>query len=69
MPLTMAEVGKLMYIKKIGGRDETKRHLENLGFTVGGMVSIVSRLEGNLIVKVKEARVAIGMDLANKIIV
>jgi len=69
MPLSMSEIGKPMYIKKIGGQEETRRHLESLGFIVGTMVTVVSKLGGNLIVKVMETRVAIGMDLANKIIV
>ena len=58
-----------MQIKKINGRDETKRFLENLGFVAGGTVTVVSEINGNLIVNVKESRVAIGKDMANKIMV
>jgi ferrous iron transport protein A len=56
-------------IKKVGGKEETKRFLENLGFVTGGMVTIISEIGGNLIVNVKDSRVAIGKDMANKIIV
>ena len=69
MPLTMAGIGTEMQIKKINGRDETKRFLENLGFVAGGTVTVVSEINGNLIVNVKESRVAIGKDMANKIMV
>ena len=56
-------------IKKIGGKEETRRHLENLGFVVGGKVAVISETDGNMIVNVKEARVAIGKDMANKIMI
>ena len=56
-------------VKKIGGSDEVKRHLANLGFTVGGTVAVVNSLSGNLIVKVKESRVAINEDMARRIMV
>lgn len=69
IPLVLAEIGKDQIIKKIGGSDEVKRHLENLGFTVGGNVSIVNSLAGNVIVKVKESRIAINEDLARRIMV
>ena len=69
MPLTMAGIGTEMQIKKINGRDETKRFLENLGFVAGGTVTVVSEINGNLIVNVKDSRVAIGKDMANKIMV
>lgn len=69
MPLTMANAGEINTIKKVGGKEETRRFLENLGFVVGGNVTVVSRIEGNLIVNVKDSRVAIGKDMANKIIV
>lgn len=69
MPLTMAETGKEMQIKKINGRDETKRFLENLGFVVGGVIMVVSTINGNLIVKVKDSRVAVSKEMAMKIIV
>ncbi len=67
MPLTFANVGEENIIRKIGGNADTKKHLENLGFVVGGNVTIISTISGNLIVKVKESRVAISRELANKI--
>ena len=69
MPLTMARSGEINYIKRVGGNEETKRHLETLGFVVGGAVTVISSLNGNLIVNVKDSRVAIGKDMANKIMV
>lgn len=69
MPLTMAEKGRELQIKKIGGKDETKRFLESLGFVIGGFVSVVSEINGNLIVKVKESRVAISKEMATKIMI
>ena len=67
MPLTMANVGETNVIKKIGGKEETRRFLENLGFVVGGVVTVISEVGGNIIVNVKDSRVAIGKDMANKI--
>ena len=69
MPLTMANVGDTNVIKKIGGKEETRRFLENLGFVVGGVVTVISEVGGNIIVNVKDSRVAIGKDMANKILV
>ena len=69
IPLVIAENGKPQSVKKIGGNDEVKRHLENLGFTVGATVSVVNSLAGNVIVKVKESRIAINEDLARRIMV
>ena len=69
MPLVYAEVGQPMIIRKIGGSPEVKKHLEDLGFNVGGEVSVVSTLGENLIVKVKESRVAVSDELARKIMV
>ncbi len=69
MPLTMAKEGEPSVIHKIGGKEETRRFLENLGFVTGGMVTVVSEVGGNLIVNIKDARVAIGKDMANKILV
>ena len=66
LPLNMADVGQTLVIKKIGGTAEVKKHLEDLGFYVGGDVCIVSSLGGNLILKVKEARVALSEQLAQK---
>ena len=69
MPLILADVGEENTIKKIGGLPEVKKHLENLGFVVGGTVTVVSSLGGNVIVKVKEARVAISEEMARKIMI
>ena len=69
MPLVLAGVGEENIIKKIGGTPEVKKHLENLGFVVGGSVTIVTTLGGNLIVNVKEARVAISEEMARKIMI
>ncbi|MBQ6639071.1 MAG: ferrous iron transport protein A [Lachnospiraceae bacterium] len=69
MPLIFAEPGEEQIIKKIGGSPEVKKHLEDLGFNVGGEVSIVSTLGGNLIVKIKESRVAVSEELAKKIMI
>ena len=69
MPLSMAEQEKELIIRKIGGNPEVKKHLEDLGFHVGGSVSLVSRLGENVIVKVKESKVAISEELARKIMV
>ena len=69
MPLIYAEKGQTQIIKRIGGSPEVKKHLEDLGFNVGGQVSIVSTLGENLIVKVKESRVAVSDELARKIFI
>lgn len=69
MPLTLANIGEENIIKRIGGRGETKRHLENLGFTAGGNVTVVSSIGGNVIVSVKGARIAISREMAQKIMI
>ena len=69
MPLTFATVGEENTIVKIGGKPEVKKHLENLGFVVGGTVKVVSAMGGNLIVNVKEARVGISQEMAQKIMI
>ena len=69
MPLTMVNTGEQNTIKKVGGKDEVRQFLENLGFVVGGVVTVVSDIGGNLIVNVKDSRVAIGKDMACKIMV
>lgn len=69
MPLTMVNAGEPNVIKKVGGKEETRRFLENLGFVVGSTVTVVSQINGNVIVNVKDSRVAIGKDMANKIMV
>ena len=69
MPLSMVREGEPNVIHKVGGKEETRRFLENLGFVTGGIVTVVSQTGGNLIVNVKDARIAIGRDMANKILV
>lgn len=69
MPLPMADHGVEQLIKKIGGREETRKFLENLGFVPGGYVSIVSDINGNLILNVKDSRVAVSKEMAMKIMV
>ena len=67
MPLTLAEIGEENRIKKIGGRQEVKAHLENLGFVVGGAVTVINTIGGNVIVNVKESRIAVSREMAQKI--
>ena len=69
LPLSLVDVGVENNIKKIGGTPEVKKHLENLGFVVGGNVSVITAMGGNVIVNVKEARVAISEEMARKIMV
>ena len=69
MPLSMAKEGEPVVIKKVGGKDETRQFLENLGFVAGGSVTVINTIAGNLIVNVKEARVAISKEMAQKIMV
>ena len=69
MPLTFAETGEELVIRKIGGKPEVKKHLENLGFVVGADVSVINTMGGNVIVKVKESRVAISQEMAQKIMI
>lgn len=69
IPLTLASVGEENIIKRIGGKPEVKAHLENLGFVVGGNVKTVNSIGGNLIVNVKESRVAISKEMAQKIMI
>lgn len=69
MPLTLAEAGEENIIKKIGGKPEVKAHLENLGFVVGGAVTVVSAIGGNVIVNVKGSRIAVSREMAQKIMV
>lgn len=69
MPLSMVGAGSTMNIQRVGGKAETKKFLENLGFTVGEKVTVITETGGNLIVQVKEARVAISREMANKIMV
>lgn len=69
MPLSMIGEGETATITMIGGKEETRRFLENLGFVVGAIVTVISKTGGNVIVNIKESRVAIGSDMASKIMV
>ena len=69
MPLILADTGEEAIIKKVGGSPEMKKHLEDMGFTVGGDATVMNTIGGNLIVKVKESRVAISKEMAAKIMV
>ncbi len=69
MPLTMAGIGEIQTIKKVGGKQNVKLFLESLGFIMGATVIVVSKNQGNLITKIKESRVAISQEMANKIMV
>ncbi|MDD6347393.1 MAG: FeoA family protein [Lachnospiraceae bacterium] len=69
MPLTVADAGTDYIVKRIGGKPEVKKHLENLGFIVGTGVSVITIIGGNVIVKVKESRVAISREMAQKIMI
>lgn len=69
MPLTLAVIGEENIIKRIGGNAEVRAHLQNLGFVSGAVVTVVSSMGGNLIVKVKDVRVAISKEMAQKIMI
>lgn len=69
MPLTMAGIGEPNTIQKIGGNEETRRFLANLGFVTGAEISVVSAISGNVIVNVKDARVAVNSDMAKHIMI
>ena len=69
MPLTMANPRECYTNRKVGGKEETRKFLENLGFVQGATVTVVSEIGGNMIVNVKDSRVAIGKDMANRIMV
>ena len=69
MPLILADPGEEAVIKRVGGSPETKKHLEDLGFTAGSTVTVMNTIGGNLIVKIKESRVAISKEMASKIMV
>lgn len=69
MPLSMVKEGEANIIRRVGGKEETRRFLENLGFVTGGTVTVISEMGGNIIVNIKDSRVAIGKDMANKIMV
>ncbi|MCI7029356.1 FeoA family protein [Clostridium sp.] len=69
MPLSMVKKGEANIIKKVGGKEEVRKFLGNIGFVVGAAVTVISEIKGNMIVEVKDSRVAIGKDMANKIMV
>lgn len=69
IPLVLANTNEENIIKKIGGKPEVKKHLENLGFVVGGNIRVISTLGGNVIVNVKDARIAVSEEMARKIMV
>lgn len=69
MPLSYANPGEEAVIRKVGGSTEVRKHLENLGFVVGGTATVIASLNGNLIVKVKESRVAVDEDMARRIMI
>lgn len=69
MPLTLANIGEENMIKKVGGKPETRKFLENLGFVAGSSVTIISEMGGNVIVGVKDSRVAVSKEMASKIMV
>ena len=69
MPLTLAVIGEENMIKRIGGNADVRAHLQNLGFVCGAVVTVVSSMGGNLIIKVKNARIAISKEMAQKIFI
>ena len=69
MPLTLAQAGEENIIRKIGRKQEVKAHLENLGFVVGGRVTVINAIGGNVIVNVKDSRIAVSKEMAQKIFV
>lgn len=69
MPLTMANTGEINIIRKVGGKDDVRRFLESLGFVTGAQVAVVSKNGGNVIVNIKESRVAVSQEMANKIMI
>ena len=69
MPLTLAAAGEENIIRKVGGNPEVKKHLEDLGFVAGGTATVVASMSGNIIVKVKESRIAISEEMARKIMI
>ena len=69
VPLDLVDIGKENVIKKVGGSPDVKKHLEDLGFTAGGLVTVVTAMGGNVIVKVKESRIAISREMARRIMI
>ncbi len=69
MPLTMAKTGETVIIRKITGKDEVRQHLAELGFVVDSMITVISELAGNLILQVKDSRIALDKTMANRILI
>ena len=69
MPLALADAGEENIVKKVGGNPELKQHLKNLGFVVGAAVTVITSMGGNVIVNIKESRVAISSEMAMKIMI
>lgn len=69
MPLLYASAGEENIIRKVGGSQEIKKHMEDLGFVAGGVVTVISEINGNLIVNVKDSRIAISREMAGKIMI
>jgi len=69
IPLSFANPGEENIIRKVGGSPEVKKHLENLGFVIGGTATVISSMNGNVIVKVKESRIALNDDMAHRIMI
>ena len=69
MPLTMAKAGEIVTIRKVSGKDEVRQHLAELGFVVDSNVTVISEIAGNLIVQVRDSRIALDKTMANRIMV
>ena len=69
MPLILADTGEEAVIRRVGGSPEMKKHLEDMGFVAGGTVTVMNTIGGNLIVKIKESRVAISKEMAGKLMI
>lgn len=69
MPVSMAKTGEVHYIRKITGKDEVRQHLSEMGFVVGSEVTVVSEIAGNLILNIKDTRVALNKEMANRIMI
>lgn len=69
MPLTLVKEGEPAFIKKVGGKEDVRQFLENLGFVSGAAVTVITTVGGNLIVNIKDSRIAIGRDMASRIMV
>ncbi len=69
MPLALADIGAENVVRRVGGSPELRKHLEDLGFTAGGSVTVIASLGGNIIVKVKDSRIAISEEMARKIMI